>query len=407
MTTRPHTLPRRLLLFCGSFGALVLASCQHPAKTVPPASTAARPAISPAAASPEAPANAYLFGWGELATPISQPRGGTTRGAPVTLAPARPLPLPEIAAAPDAFTRDRAAILALAGDYKVSFHFLETLGLTPDHTPPRPYHSWATEHVRVIEDTGRFISLQHTLVMSFQNEYGTVSEPMLTKHWRQDWTYEPAELHTFRGVSTWARRRLSSAESAGAWSQAVYQVDDSPRYAALGRWTHEGNRSLWTGENAWRPLPRREHTVRKDYDVMEGFHRVVLTPTGWVHEQLNWKRVAGDSVPAEHPPAFVAEEWGVDRYERITAPTLAAADEYWKKTGSYWAAVRRAWAAVLGRHDRFTLRREASGKRLFEEHFAYAQKLADGAPLDPADAERHAHETIAAFVEVQPSNPTP
>jgi len=28
---------------------------------------------------------------------------------------------------------------------------------------------------------------------------------------------------------------------------------------------------------------------------MEGVHRSVLTPTGWLHEQNNWKRVAGET----------------------------------------------------------------------------------------------------------------
>jgi len=379
----------------GFLAALLSSGCQQvsappAAATVAPVPTATNPAPSPA------PETAYVFGWGELPADTTRPRGGSSRGAPVTLAPAQTLPLPAVAAATTAFERDRAAILSLAGDYKVSFHFLEVLGFAPDHKPKAPYHSWATEHVRVIADTGRFISLQHTLVMFFKKEDGTISAPMLQKHWRQDWTYEPVELHTFRGDRTWARRTLDPAESRGAWSQSVWQVDDSPRYTALGRWTHDGNRTLWTGENSWRPLPRREHTVRNDYGVMEGAHRLVLTPTGWLHEQLNWKRVAGGGLPA----AYVGEEWGLDRYDRITAPSLSAADEDWKKTGPYWAAVRRAWADVLAKYDRFALRTQVDGKRLFEEHFAYTEKLEDGQPYEPADGERHARETIARFLDV-------
>jgi len=359
-----------------------------PATATPPVATAAPVAPKPADPS------AYLFGWGDVPVETSRPRGGSSRGAPVTLAPAQALPLPAIATAADALARDRAAILALAGDFKVSFHFMEALGFTSDYKPARPYHSWATEHVRVIEDTGRFISLQHTLVMFMKQDDGSISTPMIVKHWRQDWIYEPVEIHAFRGNSTWVRRRLATDEARGAWSQSVWQVDDSPRYAAIGRWIHDGNRTLWTGDNEWRPLPRREHTVRKDYGIMEGLHRIVLTPTGWLHEQLNWKRVSGD--PAS---AYVGEEWGLDRYDRITAPALTAADDYWKKTGAYWAAVRRAWAAIQAKQDRFTLRGEAGGKKLFEEHFAYAEKLEKGAPFDPADADRHASETIQRFLQ--------
>jgi hypothetical protein len=378
-------------------GSLVWAcGCQH---TETPAVTSTTPASSgyTTVARPN-PDTTYVFGWGELAANVARPRGGSTQGASVTLAPGRNLPLPEIASAADAFARDRAAILALAGDYKVSFHFMESLGFAPDYEPTRPYHSWATERVRVLEDKGRFISLQHTLVMFFNQPDGAASEPMVTKHWRQDWTFEDDNLHTFRGDNTWARRRPSAAESSGAWSQAVFQVDDSPRYEALGRWEHRGNLSVWTSERAWRPLPRREHTVRKDYDVMEGVHRIVLTPTGWLHEQNNWKRVAGESATAGDDPHFVGAEIGLDRYERITAPSLAAADEYWGQTAPYWAAVREAWADVFSHHERFALRSEVNGTKLFEEHFAFAQEMAAGQTADSAELGRHARATIDAFL---------
>ncbi|MEY4940126.1 MAG: hypothetical protein RIQ93_1861 [Verrucomicrobiota bacterium] len=351
-------------------------------------------------------ARTYVFGWGDLSASLAKPRGGTTQGTGVTLAPTRPLPLPEIATAPTAFARDRAAILALAGDYRVSFHFMEALGFAADYRPTRPYHSWATEQVRVLEDRGTFISLQHTLVMVFAQPDGSASAPMLTKHWRQDWTFEDTALHTFRGHETWARRRASAAEAKGAWTQGVFQVDDSPRYEALGRWEHQGNLSVWTSERAWRPLPRREFSVRKDYNVMEGVHRIVLTPTGWLHEQQNWKRVAGETSAGSDrgsaSPIYVAEELGLDRYERITAPSLAAADEYWRKTGDYWALVRQVWREEFALRERFTLRPAVDGKRLFEHHFAYAEKLETGEPFDATNAEKHVRSTLEAFLSPIP-----
>jgi hypothetical protein len=390
-------------LFIPLFAALFLlgTGCQQ---VVAPEPVSVGSAAGGYAAVPEPSTSdtAYVFGWGALPASLAQPRGGSTDGAPVSLAPARALPLPEIAAAADDLARDRAAILALAGDYRVGFHFMESLGLEADYQPVRPYHSWATEQVRVVEDTGRFISLQHTLVMFFDGEAGAAMGPVLTKHWRQDWTYEDRELHTFRGANVWARRRPAAAEVAGAWSQAVFQVDDSPRYEALGRWEHRGNTSVWASERAWRPLPRREFSVRSDYGVLEGGHRIVLTPTGWLHEQTNWKRLAGEAGGAAAKPHFVAAEIGLDRYERITAPSLAAADEYWKRTGAYWAEVRRAWRDVFRRHERFVLRPEAGGRRLFEVHFEYADGLAERGSVDAADLARHARETIGAFVQPVP-----
>jgi hypothetical protein len=158
----------------------------------------------------------------------------------------------------------------------------------------------------------------------------------------------------FKGDRTWARERRSPESVAGAWSQAVFQVDDSPRYEVVGRWEHHGNLSRWNSDTDWRPLPRREFSVRKDYGVLEGRHQIVLTPTGWVHEQDNWKRVAGES--SDGRPEYVAQEIGINRYERIVEPILVAADEYWGKTGAYWADVRQVWRDVMKERDRFQLR---------------------------------------------------
>lgn len=95
---------------------LVVSACQHPAAPATIQATRA-PASGYSAVRATAPAEtSYVFGWGDLPAAVAKPRGGSTRGASVTLAPDRPLPLPEMAAAKDAFARDRATILGLAGD---------------------------------------------------------------------------------------------------------------------------------------------------------------------------------------------------------------------------------------------------------------------------------------------------
>ena len=337
----------------------------------------------------------YVFGWGNLPSEIADPRGGTTQGTPVEMAPARKLPLASISNASSSFDKDRAAILSLAGEYKASFHFLESLGLFKDHKPTRPYHSWTTEQIRILEDTGDFISLQHTLVMFFQQKDGSTIGPMVMKHWRQDWTFEDTDLHTFRGDGTWARETREPESVSGSWSQAVWQVDDSPRYEANGRWTHDGNRSIWTGEESWRPLPRREYSVRDDYGVMEGIHRVAITPTGWLHEQNNWKRVEGEGA-AE--PDYRGHELGLDRYERITSPSLAEADRYWEKTGDYWNEVRIAWREVFAKRDQFTLRGKVEGRSQFEYHFEYAGRLEANEPYNPIEGAEFARTTVDQFI---------
>lgn len=370
---------------------LILLGCTHAPK--PHASHPAPVAAGANKSSGES--GSYVFGWGFQPEALAKPRGGTTKGTMVRLAP----PV-ERKSAPgeSAFARDRAAILGMAGDFRTSFHFMEIVGLAANYTNTRPYYSWATEHVRVLENKGGFISLQHTLVMFFADEAGDENRPVLTKHWRQDWTHQDTDLYQFKGNNTWARERRTPESVKGAWSQAVFHVDDSPRYEVVGRWDHSGDVSRWLSEQDWRPLPRREFSVRKDYDVLEGRHQIVITPTGWVHEQDNWKRVASDS---SETAQFLAQEWGINRYERITSPSLAAADEYWQKTTPYWAAVRAIWRDIFAKHDRFSLKKSVDGEQLFELHFAFGEEMVNGKVRDFKECERHARETIEKFLVPQ------
>lgn len=65
------------------------------------------------------------------------------------------------------FYQDRADILAMAGDYKVSFDIKETTSWRADYTPLKGEVSGGHESVRVIKDTGDEIILQHILVAEF------------------------------------------------------------------------------------------------------------------------------------------------------------------------------------------------------------------------------------------------
>ena len=54
--------------------------------------------------------------------------------------------------------REQAAIRALSGDYKVSFDFLETMVFGGAQGPAKPYRSWATERVYILEDKPGFLA---------------------------------------------------------------------------------------------------------------------------------------------------------------------------------------------------------------------------------------------------------
>lgn len=343
----------------------------------------------------------YTFSWPYTADAEMQPRGGTSRGPAVELRES-PTEAWQRLDDPDVsdFERDRRAILAMAGGYRTTFDFIETVGFTPDYEPARPYQSWGTEKVYVIEDRGDFISLQHVIVMFYEDENGNVRGPVVQKHWRQDWTYEDRGIHAYVGGDEWRRRTFSASEVDGTWSQAVYQVDDSPRYASIGRWEHADSYSAWTGRETWRPLPRREFSVRDDYDVLIGTNRHTITPTGWVHEQENLKAVLERPGRLASGTPYLARELGVNRYERTAGFDFSAGDEYWDATAPFWAVVREAWADVHERADRFTVADEVDGRALFEPMFEYAARLEDGEPFDADEAEAFVERTLEAYVDV-------
>ncbi|WP_435892907.1 DUF6607 family protein [Oceaniferula spumae] len=349
-----------------------------------------------AAAEADKVVQGHVFAWPFTQTAEMQPRGGTTKGTEVVLAKE---PSAEWKALQEESTssleKDRRAILAMAGSYRVSFDFIETMGFAEGYQPPKPYFSWGTEQVQVLKSEEKFISLQHTLVMYFKDKDGKEHGPMVMKHWRQDWSFEDTNLHVYRGNSTWAQQTMPADKVSGKWTQAVFQVDDSPRYEVVGKWTHQGGMSTWLSDTCWRPLPRREFSVRKDYDILQGTHEITITPTGWVHLQRNQKVSTADN---KHPKVL-AQELGVNRYERIESPSLKPAEVTWEKTGKYWGEVRKAWEAVYAENEKFSLKSKVDDKKLYQYHFEYAAQLEkEEGDIDLAKAKAHATETIKKFL---------
>ena len=327
----------------------------------------------------------FIFAW-PLGEGMLKPRGATTRGAPVVLdtAPAESwMRLRESRIPP--LERDRRAILAMAGPYRVSFDFLEVARFDPSLKQDAPYQSWGTEYVFVAEDRPDFIALQHILAMRVLQPDGKVSEPMVVRHWRQEWRHQADSLLAYQGANAWTPRIVPPAERPGSWVQSVYQVDDSPRYAARGRWEHNEGMSTWISDETWRPLPRREFSVRKDYDVLVGTNRHTITPTGWVQEENNLKLVIAEN-------RYVAREYGVARYERIKDYDFSAAEKYFARTEPFWAEVRAAWREVST--SRITLRAQPDQGQLFMPFFEYASKLDEGAAFDREDARAFIKRTL-------------
>ncbi len=276
------------------------------------------------------------------------------------------------------FEKDRAAILAMAGDFKVGFRFQETLSLRADYAiKPDVYEESAYETVKLVEDTGRRIVLQHLLQVGDR----------VVKHWGQIWTYEDTEILEYQGGRKWITRTLAPEEAAGRWTQRVTQVDDTPRYEGIGRWVHHPESSEWSA-TANRPLPRREHTKRDDYDLLLATNRHTVTRAGWFHEQDNtkWVKRDGRSYP-------LCREIGFNPYLRVEQHDFSEANEFWKNTAAFWADVRKVWEELQDEAG-ITLRTKSDDGRIFDVMDELVERAEDG---DPPPVEE-LRETLGKFV---------
>ncbi|MEM8937371.1 MAG: DUF6607 family protein [Pseudomonadota bacterium] len=285
------------------------------------------------------------------------------------------------------FERDREAILAMAGNFRVQFDFIETVAFADDYELKDRKLSGGDEIVRIIEDRGDYISLQHILVVGGDEKFPV-------KHWRQDWYYEPESVLVYVGGNAWEKRAVGAAEAKGKWSQIVYQVDDSPRYGALASWTHTNGVSQWTAPREWRPLPRRDATTRDDYHTVNAVNRHAITPAGWVHEQDNSKLVLTGE------PQTLVREIAINTYDRFDDFDIDIGEDYWARTEGFWSKIREEWLKIEAENESFGLAVQGESEALYMPIFELAGAVNDG-EKDVEDALVEARAVIATCMTTE------
>lgn len=288
-----------------------------------------------------------------------------------------------------AFEADRAEILAMAGNFKVRFDMQEATPWMPGYTPLERKISGGHEVVRVIEDTGRRIVLQHILVSEHEGK------PHITKHWRQDWEYEPAKVLAYSDRNAWTWEDVPEKMRRGRWSQTVWQVDDSPRYAGWGQFEKQGGLSRWRSNWTWRPLARRDAVRNPIYDRYYAINRHQTTPDGWVHWQDNIKMGLADGTLKP-----VVQEYVLNTYTKFDGYNVKAADDYWAATKGYWAAVRSTWDDIAATKGGIAIQEEAqAGTVISARLLTMADEVVDG-KLTEAAAIAEAKRLIGANTKI-------
>lgn len=286
------------------------------------------------------------------------------------------------------FEQDRQAILGMSGEFSVEFYFHETLSLHPDYqTVVKPYQEEANEIVKVAEDDGKRIVLQHILQV----------DNLVVKHWSQVWTYQDGVILEFQGNSNWKSKSVSPATT-GTWTQRVTEVTDAPRYEARGTWVHHPSSSEWTSELTNRPLPRREYSSRSDYDLLRGTNRHTVTATGWYHEQDNTKWVIREG--KEYP---LCREIGMNRYLRTKEAEFTKANRYWEKTAGFWQQTRTIWDEIAAANPTLTLQQKVNDRILYQEMLALVHRVSAGKPVPDSEIRR----LITSFITPTPATHQP
>lgn len=270
-------------------------------------------------------------------------------------------------------TQDQKAIKDMCGCFDVTFNFAETFEYVDDSTyvSSATKHDTAMEWVELLEDKDNKIVLQHLLIV------GPTSNQMIVKHWRQDWEFENTRLYQFDHDNKWNFVNLPKDDVKGQWTQRVFQVDDSPRYEGTATWVHIDGKSYWENTTD-APLPRREETIRADYNVTGRTNRQEITKTGWIHDQDNRKILREDG----NEDVLIAEEKGHNTYVKIDDSKCHAAHAYWKENKEKWVVVRNKWDQVFARNTDLILEEKVNNKVLFK-YILDDENYKTSAQIDP------------------------
>lgn len=252
----------------------------------------------------------------------------------------------------------------LCGCFEVQFMYAETFSPDEDYKfHNRENLAAGAELVVPVEMSDKKIMLQHLLV---------ISDTMIVKHWREDWTYEDPQLFVYKGDKTWGKTMLKPEQVKGKWTQTVWEVSEAPRYQGVSEWIKTDGKTIWEN-TADAPLPRREYSVRSDYNVLKRGNRIILNEQGWIHDQDNQKIIRENGTDK-----LLVQEKGINSYKRIDDKQCAAGATYWKKNQLYWSKVRAVWDQYMAQHNTVTIKDKVDGKQLHDYLFAQAKDFATG-----------------------------
>lgn len=256
-------------------------------------------------------------------------------------------------------------INSLCGCFNVAFKYAETF--SPDTAykfHEREIVDGGLEYVFPVEASDKKIVLQHLLV---------ITDKIIIKHWREDWTYENPVIWNYTAYKTWKKELQKPEAVKGKWTQAVWEVSDEPRYQGTSEWVKNNGQYYWLNTTD-APLPRREYSVRSDYNLLNRTNRIVINDSGYRHEQDNLKIIKG----ADGTKKLLVEEKGLNTYVRTRESECAAAKAWWEKNKFYWEKVRSIWDEKVAHLTIMKMETKVNNKVLHEYLMGQAKEYLEG-----------------------------
>jgi len=252
----------------------------------------------------------------------------------------------------------------LCGCFEVEFKYAETFSPDPNYKfHEREIINGGLEYVFPVEAGNKKIVLQHLLV---------ITDSMIIKHWREDWTYENPVIWKYKGNKTWLKEIQKPESVKGKWTQSIWEVSDEPRYQGTSEWINANGETFWLNTTD-APLPRREYSVRHDYNILNRTNRIVINDNGYLHQQDNKKLVRENDIDK-----LLVEEKGVNNYVRKDVSACIAARAWWEKNKIYWEKVRTIWEDKIAGISTIRLETKVNNKVLHEYLMGQAREYAEG-----------------------------
>lgn len=266
----------------------------------------------------------------------------------------------------------------LCGCFEVEFKYAETFSPDANYKfHEREIINGGLELVFPVEASNKKIVLQHLLV---------ITDSMIIKHWREDWTYENPVFWKYRGNKVWVKEMQKPEAVKGKWTQAIWEVSDEPRYQGTSEWINTNGREFWLSTTD-APLPRREYSVRSDYNILNRTNRIVPNDSGYIHEQDNRKIIRENGIDK-----LLVEEKGLNSYVKRSEAQCAAAKLWWEKNKTYWEKVRSIWEESIANISTIKLETKVKGKVLHEYLMTQAEEfLAGKIPVTELDTQIKAY----------------